>query len=81
MRADFYPFQMLLFAVSGWLNRHQQDVIAYLVEENRGRCCMDRRQDDPALAASRQAATAWDLGFPSSNIRLRTAPPIIASRL
>jgi hypothetical protein len=26
---------MLLFAVSGWVNRHQQDLIAYLVEENR----------------------------------------------
>ncbi len=35
MRTDLYPLQMLLFAVSGWVNRHQQDVIAYLVEENR----------------------------------------------
>ena len=35
MRADVYPLQMLLFTVSGWVNRHQQDVIAYLVEENR----------------------------------------------
>jgi len=35
MRADFYPLQMLLFAVSGWVNRHQQDITAYLVEENR----------------------------------------------
>ena len=35
MRADLYPLQMLLFAVSGWVNRHQQDMIAYLVEENR----------------------------------------------
>ena len=35
MRADLYPLQMLLFTVSGWVNRHQQDVIAYLVEENR----------------------------------------------
>lgn len=35
MKAELYPFQMLLFTVSGWLNRHQQDVIAYLVEENR----------------------------------------------
>jgi len=26
---------MLLFTVSDWVNRHQQDVIAYLVEENR----------------------------------------------
>ena len=35
MRADLYPLQMLLFTVSGWVNRHQQDVIVYLVEENR----------------------------------------------
>ena len=35
MRADLYPLQMLLFTISGWVNRHQQDVIAYLVEENR----------------------------------------------
>ncbi|MGB7489714.1 MAG: hypothetical protein WBN62_05220, partial [Thermoanaerobaculia bacterium] len=35
MTADFYPLQMLLFTVSGWVNRHQQDIIAYLVEENR----------------------------------------------
>ena len=26
---------MLFFTVSGWVNRLQQDVIAYLVEENR----------------------------------------------
>jgi putative transposase len=35
MRADIYPLQMLLLTVSGWVNRHQADVIAYLVEENR----------------------------------------------
>ena len=35
MRADLCPLQMLLFTVSGWVNRHQQDVIAYLVEEDR----------------------------------------------
>ena len=35
MRADLYPLQMLIFTVSGWVNRHQQDMIAYLVEENR----------------------------------------------
>ena len=26
--------QMLLLTVSGWVHRHQADVIAYLVEEN-----------------------------------------------
>ncbi len=25
---------MILLTVAGWVNRHQQDVIAYLVEEN-----------------------------------------------
>ncbi len=35
MRADIYPLHVLLLTVSGWVNRHQADVIAYLVEENR----------------------------------------------
>ena len=35
MRAELYPLQVLLAGLAGWLNRHQQDVIAYLVEENR----------------------------------------------
>ena len=35
MRADTFPFRLLLLTVSGWVNRHQHDVIAYLVEENR----------------------------------------------
>jgi transposase len=33
--ADVAPFQFFLAALAGWLSRHQQDVIAYLVEENR----------------------------------------------
>ncbi len=35
MGADLYPLQVLSLAVFGWVNRRQQDVIAYLVEENR----------------------------------------------
>ena len=35
MKAETYPLQVLLWALSGWVNRHQQDAIAYLVEENR----------------------------------------------
>ena len=35
MTAEMYPLQVLLLTVSGWVNRRQQDVIAYLVEENR----------------------------------------------
>ena len=35
MTAATLPLQLLLLTVSGWVHRHQQDVIAYLVEENR----------------------------------------------
>ncbi len=35
MRADIYPLQVLLLTFTGWVHRHQADVIAYLVEENR----------------------------------------------
>jgi putative transposase len=35
MRADLYPLQVLLVTLAGWINRHQQHVIEYLVEENR----------------------------------------------
>jgi putative transposase len=35
MSADFSPLQMLLVTLAGWVNRHQQPVIEYLVEENR----------------------------------------------
>ncbi len=35
MKAEIYPLQVLLLTVSAWLNRHQQEVIEYFVEENR----------------------------------------------
>ncbi len=35
MRADRYPLQVLLVALTGWISQRQQDVVAYLVEENR----------------------------------------------
>jgi putative transposase len=35
MRADLHPLRTLLLVASGWVNRQQQDTIAYLVEENR----------------------------------------------
>jgi putative transposase len=34
MRADLSPLRMLLVTLAGWVNRHQQQVIQYLVEEN-----------------------------------------------
>src|SRR3989442_3701959 len=35
MTADLSPLRLLLVTVGGWVNRHQQEVIEYLVEENR----------------------------------------------
>jgi putative transposase len=35
MTADLYPLQVLLVTLAGWVNRHQQHVIEYLVDENR----------------------------------------------
>lgn len=46
MRAEIYQLQMLLLTVSGWVHRHQADVIAYLVEENR---VLKERLDGRAL--------------------------------
>jgi hypothetical protein len=34
MRADVSPLQVLLVSLAGWVNRHRQHVIEYLVEEN-----------------------------------------------
>jgi hypothetical protein len=35
MTADLLPVRLLLVTLAGWVNRHQQHVIEYLVEENR----------------------------------------------
>ena len=71
MRADIHPLQVLLLTVSGWVNRHQQDVIAYLLEENRilkeqfkGRSLRLTDDQRRSLAAKakrlgRQASTRW----------------------
>jgi transposase InsO family protein len=35
MIADIYPLQVMLVTLARWINRHQQQVIEYLLEENR----------------------------------------------
>jgi putative transposase len=35
MTADLLPVRLLLVTLAGWVNRHQQHVIEYFVEENR----------------------------------------------
>jgi hypothetical protein len=34
MTTDLSPLRLLLVTLAGWVNRHQQQVIEYLVEEN-----------------------------------------------
>jgi hypothetical protein len=33
--STIHPWQLLVVTLAGWIHRHQQDVIDYLVEENR----------------------------------------------
>jgi len=62
--ADTFPLKLLLLAVSGWVHRHQQDTIAYLVEENRilkeklgGKC--PRLNDDQRRRLAALAKRPW----------------------
>ena len=45
MNRALQPWEFLLITLSGWMNRHQQRVIDYLIEENRilkGKICGKR---------------------------------------
>jgi len=35
MRAALDPFSFVVISIAGWMNQHQQQVIEYLMEENR----------------------------------------------
>ncbi len=35
MRSVLHPFQFVVIAIAGWMNHHQQQVVEYLLEENR----------------------------------------------
>src|SRR5436190_23805496 len=35
MRTSLDPFSFVVIAIAGWMNRHQQHLIEYLMEENR----------------------------------------------
>ncbi len=47
MTADTHALRFLLLTFSGWVNRHERDLIEYLVEENR------ILKDHPSLAISK----------------------------
>ena len=55
MTDDIVRFRLLLLTLAGWISRHQQDVIDYLVEENRvlkeqlGRQDAQRLTDDQRM--------------------------------
>ncbi len=71
MRAEIYPLQVLLLTVSGWVHRHQADVIAYLVEV-RLRC--DTRSPNTSLTTMKSARITARVGgcvFPGSPL-----PPV-----
>ncbi len=51
MMSDFLPLQLLLATFAGWLNRHQAQVIEYLVEENRDLADSRRQKLDLEVAA------------------------------
>ena len=67
----FQPWQLLVVSVAGWINRHQQDVIAYIQEENRilkhklkGKRI--RFTDDEPLGDQGQGS--WPQGAPGSGV-------------
>lgn len=52
MTANVYPLQVLLVTLAGWINRHQQHVIEYLVEENRVLKGQHDDRDEPVAIPS-----------------------------
>ena len=64
MTADLMRFRLLLPTLSGWISRHQQDVIDYLLEENR--VLKERLEGKPS--ASRMTSDVGWLPRPSQLI-------------
>jgi len=81
MKFVLQPWQILLLVLAGWINKHQQDVLEYLLAENRilreklgkKRILLNHRHtgNNPALApdpGSRQMElqqTAQEIGPPN----------------
>src|SRR5437870_13747418 len=63
MRAGLDPCSFLIVAIAGWMNRHQQAVVEYLMEENRVlREQIDRRRmrfDDDQRRRLAAKAKRW----------------------
>jgi hypothetical protein len=76
MTTDFLPLRLLLVTLAGWVSRHQQHVIEYLVEENRILCsfrsAVGRR---PGRSQSRAPVHAEAMHFYCEHGWLREATP------
>ena len=66
-----HTWQFIVLALAGWLNRQQQDIVAYLQEENR----VLREPPIPAASAGRSLPSphmaAWPFGitaWPGDNL-------------
>jgi hypothetical protein len=79
MTADLLPLRLLLLTLAGWVNRHQQHVIDYLVEENRvlrgqlrgrpppaGRLAVDTHRRRRAVVTRNGRARRANAGSPPS---------------
>ena len=69
MRISVDPFSFVVVAVAGWMSRHQQEVISYLIEENRilreqmgSRPSQVQRRPTTAIGGESQKAWAEDAG-------------------
>lgn len=71
--------QVLMAMIAGWINRHQQQVIAYLLEENRTFCAKlgDRRIRFTDDERRRLAALTFPLG--RKHLKSRYETPSLAA--
>ncbi len=60
MMVDLSPLSLLLVTLAGWVNRHQQQVIEYLVEENRVlKEQLEFSDTTPSTMVGRQGLEPW----------------------
>jgi len=57
---EIYPLQVLLFTLAGYVNRRQQAVVEYLIEENRVLKGAPRRTADRSGLGGNYARTMED---------------------
>lgn len=66
MIAVLHPWQIVVVASAGWINRQQLDVIEYLKEENRTK--ETARPLARRMAARSRSMVLWMLGWPGDSV-------------